>query len=146
VKSLLDVSFLVALAWETHQFHQTARDWMEKNRSLGWATCAITQLGFIRISCQSSIFGEHAKSPEQARVLLTHYTAEKDHTFFSELPSPSECAEFSKIIGPNKVTDAYLISLARFHHSRFVTFDQRLASLASNKNLIEIIQPTISDD
>ncbi len=143
MKALLDVSFLVALAWETHQFHHAARDWLEKNKSLGWATCAITQLGFIRISCQSSIFGENAKTPEQARILLTHYIAEKDHTFFSELPSPSECAEFSKIIGPNKVADAYLISLARFHHARFVTFDKRLASLTSNKSLIEIIVPSL---
>ncbi len=139
----MDVSFLVALAWETHQFHQVARDWLEKNKGLGWATCAITQLGFIRISCQPSIFGAHARTPEQARLLLTHYIAEKNHTFFSELPSPSNCAEFSRIMGPNKVTDAYLISLARFHHSRFVTFDKRLASLTSNKSLVEIIRPSI---
>lgn len=119
---------------------------MEENGSSGWATCAITQLGFIRISCQSSIFGEQAKSPEQARLLLSHYVAEKDHTFFFELPSPSKCAEFSKILGPNKVTDAYLISLARFHHSKFVTFDGRLAALTTNKNLIEIIRPSVGGE
>ena len=143
MKALLDVSVLVALAWENHQFHRAARNWLETHKGSGWATCAITQLGFIRISCQSSIFGDNAKTPEQAKSLLAHYTVDKNHTFFSELPPVSECPEISRIFGPNKVTDAYLVGLARFHHSKFVTFDKRVASLASNKNLIEVIQPSI---
>jgi len=144
VKALLDVNFLVALAWKQHQFHPAATHWLEKHESLGWATCAITQLGFIRLSSQPSIFGSQAKTPEQARLLLGHYISRKDHTFFSTLPTPSECAEFSKIIGPNKVTDAYLLHVAHHHHAKFVTFDQRLASLTSNKNLVEIVVPSIS--
>jgi toxin-antitoxin system PIN domain toxin len=112
-----------AVATLSHQFHPTARRWLEKHESLDWATCAITQLGFIRISCQASIFGNQAKTPEEARIFLSHLTAHPHHTFFSELPTPSECPEFAKINGPNKVTDAYLIGLVRHHHARFVTFD-----------------------
>jgi toxin-antitoxin system PIN domain toxin len=143
MKALLDVNFLVALAWKNHQFHSAARQWLARHERMGWATCAITQLGFIRLSSQTSIFGEQAKTPEQARLLLTHYTSDKNHIYFSELPSTKDCHELSKIMGPNKVTDAYLVSVARFHHSRFVTFDQRLTSLAPDKNLIEIVLPSI---
>jgi len=116
---------------------------MQENRRLGWATCAITQIGFIRISCQTSIFGDLAKTPDQARLFLSHYTSVKDHIFFSEFPPPTRCAEFSKIMGPNKVTDAYLVSVAHFNHARFVTFDKRLDALSSDKRRVEVI-PTFS--
>ena len=143
MNALLDVNVLIALAWENHLFHPAARKWLEKHERLGWATCAITQIAFIRLSSQTSIFGNQAKTPEQARLLLIECTSRRNHVFFSELPSAGDCHELSRIMGPNKVTDAYLVSVARFHHSRFVTFDQRLASLTSNKNLIEIIRPSI---
>ena len=146
MKALLDVNVLIALAWEKHQFHPAATKWMEKNEHLGWATCAVTQIAFIRLSSQTSIFGNLAKTPEQARLLLSACITRKDHFFFSELPNASNCEEFSKIMGPNKVTDAYLVCVARFHHSRLVTFDQRLASLTSNKKLIEVILPTLPND
>ena len=143
MKALLDVNVLVALAWEKHLFHSAANRWMEKYERMGWATCAITQIGFIRLSSQTSIFGDQAKTPEEARLLLAQYISRENHVYFSELPSATDSQELSKIMGPNKVTDAYLVSVARFHHSRFVTFDQRLASLTSNKSLIEIITPSI---
>ena len=143
MKALLDVSVLVALAWENHQFHLAAKNWLAAHKNTGWATCAITQFGFIRISCEPSIFGEQAKTPDQAKALLALYTADKNHSFFSELPSVCDCAELSRIMGPNKVTDAYLVGLARFHQAKFATFDRRLASLASQKNLIEVILPPI---
>jgi toxin-antitoxin system PIN domain toxin len=146
MRALLDVNFLVALAWKNHQFHPAARKWLERHERMGWATCAVTQLGFIRLSSQTSIFGEQAKTPEQARILLTHYTSHKNHVFLAELPGATDCHELSKIMGPNKVTDAYLVSVARFHHSRFVTFDQRLSSLAPDKNLVEIVLPSIPGD
>jgi toxin-antitoxin system PIN domain toxin len=143
VRALLDVSVLVALAWESHQFHGTARSWMEKNKNSGWATCAITELGFIRLSSQASIFGEHAKTPAQARDLLAQFREDEHHQFFAELPSTGECEELSRVFGPNKVTDAYLIGLARFHRSKLVTFDKRLASLATSERHIEVLLPAI---
>jgi toxin-antitoxin system PIN domain toxin len=146
MRALLDVNFLVALAWKNHQFHPAARQWLEKHERLGWATCAITQLGFIRLSSQPAIFGKQAKTPEEARELLSTFVSSRNHVFFSKLPSASDCPELSRIMGPNKVTDAYLVSVARFYHARFVTFDRRLASLASDKNLVEVVTLSIPGD
>jgi toxin-antitoxin system PIN domain toxin len=137
MRGLLDVSLLLALAWPTHQFHATARRWFEKNERLGWASCAITQLGFLRISSQPSIFGPDAKSPLEAQQLLGSYVGSRHHVFISELPSPSRFSEFSRILGPEKVTDAYLVGLARTNRCRFVTFDQRLAALAPGTGLMK---------
>ena len=45
---LLDLNVLLAVAWPNHQFHASANSALSrKNR---WATCALTQLGFIRLS------------------------------------------------------------------------------------------------
>jgi toxin-antitoxin system PIN domain toxin len=142
VRGLFDVSFLVALAWPTHQFHASARGWFEQNERCGWATCAITQLGFIRVSSQPSIFGKDAKSPHDALQLLQSYVRRRHHAFISELPSALEFPEFSRILGPNKVTDAYLVGLARAKGCRFVTFDQRLAALSPQTGLIETVIAT----
>jgi uncharacterized protein len=143
VKHLLDVNFLIALAWSNHQFHTTAADWMMGHRSSIWATCAITELGFIRASCQSSIFGAHTKTPAQASKLLSELTNDEQHIYLADLPPMSECSELTRIIGPNKVTDAYLLSLARHHHCRFVTFDRRLVSVSLHEEMVEILSPRI---
>jgi toxin-antitoxin system PIN domain toxin len=146
VKALLDVSFLVALGWDTHQFHELASRWFDKNRHLGWATCAVTQLGFIRLSSQPAIFKEFARSPGQARALLEAFTSEKDHAYFADLPPVTSCAELARIGGPSKVTDAYLVSVARHYRARFVTFDTRMEAIAHDKKLVEVVRPPIEKD
>ena len=48
--ALLDINVLLALAWPDHQHHAAAHGWFAQESRLGWATCAFTQLGFIRLS------------------------------------------------------------------------------------------------
>lgn len=139
MKALLDVNFLLALAWPNHQFHSTATRWFEKHENLGWATCVITQLGFIRLSSQPAVFGSQAKTPEEARLLLCEYMSRPRHTYFAEHPQPADGTEFVRIIGHQQVTDAYLVRLARFHRARLVSFDQRLRSLESASKHIEVV-------
>jgi predicted nucleic acid-binding protein len=47
---MADVNLLLALAWPNHQFHRRARVWFAEHAGAGWATCAVTQLGFVRLS------------------------------------------------------------------------------------------------
>ena len=63
---LLDVSALLALLWETHEFNERVTHWQE-NQSL--AVCPITELGFLQISTQTP-FG---LSPSEARRLLQEW-------------------------------------------------------------------------
>ena len=45
---LLDVNFILASRWTTHPDHAAAKSWID---SVGaFSTCAITELGFLRIS------------------------------------------------------------------------------------------------
>lgn len=45
---LLDVNLLLACAWQSHAEHAKARAWLERQKS--FATCPISQLGFLRVS------------------------------------------------------------------------------------------------
>ena len=47
VTALLDVNVLIALAWPNHVHHAAARDWFERHGQAGWATCTLTEAGFV---------------------------------------------------------------------------------------------------
>jgi predicted nucleic acid-binding protein len=47
MKYLLDVNMLLAAIWTTHESHKKAIAWIE-GKSL--ASCAITEIGFLRTS------------------------------------------------------------------------------------------------
>src|SRR5262249_7136524 len=83
---LLDVNVLLALAWPTHQFHATAPAALSsRNR---WATCALTQLGFIRLSSNPAAVAT-AKSPREAAGLLARLVADSLHVYLDTLPAPA---------------------------------------------------------
>ncbi|MFB3906664.1 MAG: TA system VapC family ribonuclease toxin [Acidobacteriota bacterium] len=126
-KLLLDVNVLLALAWPNHQFHAPAT--RRLGRKTPWATCALTELGFIRLSSNPAVVGV-TKSPGEAASLLTLMKRDEAHFFIESLPSPTN-APFSKpldqILGSRQVTDAYLVALAQSNQAILLTFDTRLA-------------------
>ena len=141
--ALLDINFLIALAWPQHQFHPIATTWFDKHHAKGWATCTATQLGFIRLSSNPSFLPGANKTPEEARQLLAELIDHAHHRFLTDLEAPVFFPEIASLLGHQQLTDAYLLGMARLNKCRIVTFDRRLASLASNKNLIEVLLPPI---
>ena len=137
---LLDVNVLLALAWPNHQFHGAATERLESS-PIRWATCALTQLGFIRLSANPAAVSV-AKSPAEAAALLRIMVQDSQHVYLGSLPSPAEGdlgAAFARILGSKQVTDVYLLEFARRHRATFVTFDIRLRSLAKGKAEVEIL-------
>jgi len=53
--SLLDVNVLLALAWPNHVHHPAAHRWFAENHREGWATCPLTQMGFVRTVNQPAV-------------------------------------------------------------------------------------------
>src|SRR5512137_2417140 len=84
---LLDVNVLVALAWPNHQFHRLARGRLERSRE-PWATCALTQLGFIRLSSNPAVVGI-SKTPLEAAALLAQFLRDPQHVYLDSLPAPA---------------------------------------------------------
>ena len=124
---LLDVSVLLALAWRNHQFHHVATRRLERGQER-WATCALTELGFIRLSSNPSAIAG-AKTPAQAARLLMAMIKDPRHAYLERLASPANL-DFGKVLGHNQITEAYLLALARHHGATFLTFDTRLGGLA----------------
>jgi toxin-antitoxin system PIN domain toxin len=133
---LLDVNVLLALAWPNHQFHKAAVKRMERSGEK-WATCAITELGFVRIS-SNPVMCNPPKSPREAAGLLTLMVADAHHVFLDALSPVSDLNSWPKIVGYRQVTDAYLIHVAHSAMAKLLTFDIRLAHLGP-KGAVEVI-------
>lgn len=127
---LLDLNLLLALAWPSHVHHDPAHAWFEREASPGWATCPLTQLGFVRLSSNPA-FTSDAVSPTAALSLLRDITAMHDHEFWSDdvdCVSPAFLAG-TQIAGHRQVTDAYLLSLARAGSGCLATLDRRMSRM-----------------
>jgi toxin-antitoxin system PIN domain toxin len=123
----LDVNVLLALAWPNHPFHKAATARMGVGQL--WATCALTELGFVRLS-SNPVAVPGAVMATEAAMLLSAMTKDLGHVFLAELPSVAKWFSiFVPVRGHNQVTDAYLLALARHHKNRLITFDSRLRGL-----------------
>jgi toxin-antitoxin system PIN domain toxin len=128
---LLDVNVLVSLAWPNHVHHDTALAWFDELGRVGFATCPVTQSGFVRVSSnQRAIPG--ARTPREAKELLRRITALPGHVFWPddiEVASNEQIA-WERLGSHAQVTDAHLLALAIRRGGRLATFDRGLANLA----------------
>lgn len=126
-RALLDVNVLLALLDSDHADHRRARAWLEAEITHGWASCAITQNGFVRIISQPNY--PNPVAPRQAMDLLSRATRTEHHQFWGDSVSvlDEDVVDRERVHGHRQVTDAYLLALAAAHGGRFVTFDQRVS-------------------
>ena len=127
---LLDLNLLLALAWPSHVHHDLAHGWFEAEDSPRWATCPLTQLGFIRLSSNPA-FTSDAVTPDAALALLRAMTGLDGHEFW---PDEIDCVDggfpsYLRITGHRQVTDAYLFLLARTRSGCLATLDRRMLRL-----------------
>jgi toxin-antitoxin system PIN domain toxin len=122
---LLDVNLLLALFDRAHIHHSRAMAWWSENHDSGWASCPLTQNGFVRISAQK---GYPRPTLAAALGVLSSQVALPDHQFWPDDISVTDETLFdrSRILGPNQVTDVYLLGLAVKNGGRLVTFDRGL--------------------
>lgn len=132
---LLDTNLLVALLWPSHAHHGLALKWFARHRGKGWATCPITQAGFVRI-VSNPAFSRDAVTPRDAVVVLAANTAASDHTFWPDGLPMAEAVDFAgmKLIGHQQVTDAYLLGLALRRGGCLATLDHSIAALIDPKS------------
>ena len=130
MRSLLDVNVLIALLDQEHIFYERAWDWFSDVIEDGWASCPITQAGFVRIV-------SHPRYPApisttQAIRMLAEAMADAHHCFWPAdvWLTDSTAIDRAHVLGPQQVTDTYLLALAVAHQGRFVTFDHRIALTA----------------
>lgn len=122
MRSLLDVNVLIALFDADHADHRRARTWFEAEIEQGWASCAITQNGFLRVVSQPRY--PSPVTPTEAMRRLRQATRTDHHLFWPcDLSILDQTlVDGSAIHGSRQLTDVYLLALAVAHDGRLVTF------------------------
>lgn len=130
MRALLDINVLLALLDGDHVDHRRAHAWLDEEIDSGWASCPITENGFVRIISQSRY--PSPVSPVKAMDLLSQACNTDHHEFWSCDVSllDERIVERTHLHGPRQVTDAYLLALAAAHDGRLITFDRSLARSA----------------
>ncbi|MCY3809050.1 MAG: PIN domain-containing protein [Gemmatimonadetes bacterium] len=140
---LLDVNVLVALAWPNHVHHVLAHRWFRAHRRDGWATCPLTESGFVRVSSNRRVI-PGASTPAEAIALLRRMRQLEGHVFWADDVSPADsaAAPFARVAGYRQVTDAHLLALALRRGGALATLDRGLAELArpSERDALEVIR------
>ena len=128
--ALLDVNVLVALAWPNHVHHDATRAWFDERRLSGWATCPLTESGFIRVSCNPSVVHQTV-TPSDAIDLLIRLRQLESHTFWPLDRSVTTLPEdiLARIQGYRQITDAVLLAAAIQRGGQLATLDGGLERL-----------------
>jgi toxin-antitoxin system PIN domain toxin len=125
---LLDINVLIARQDGDHEHHSRAARWLHQHAADGWATCPLTENGFVRILGQSAYPGWPG-TPERAAIALRKLiTATPGHRFLSDEISLLDASVLPSLQGvrPRALTDLYLLGLAVHHGARFATLDARV--------------------
>lgn len=140
--ALVDINILTALLWPTHEHHGAAHRWFDRRGSRPWATCPLTQLGFVRI-VSNPAFSPDALSPVDAVTLLAENLAHPEHEFWADgLDVPAAVKGIDATLqGYRQLTDAYLLALAHRRKGVLATFDRGLGTRAGDalRGSVEIV-------
>jgi toxin-antitoxin system PIN domain toxin len=139
---LLDVNVLIALHSPHHKDFHLVHRWFEAKAIEKFATCAITQAGFVRISAQIFEKPLAAKFTE-SRIALTEFVARPGHTYWPMDVGYLEATEpfKSRMHGHRQITDAFLLGLALHHGGKLATLDRAILHVAGPEyaGLMELI-------
>ena len=135
---LLDVNVLMALLWENHEQRELAYRWFRSVSA--FATCPLTQLGFVRVSSLPQL--GYSVSVDHAFRALRRLLAGSRHHFVPDDVSGADRVLLTEdIVAPNQVTDYYLAALARQHGLTLATFDAALSrAFPAEPDLVELVQ------
>lgn len=124
---LLDVNTVLALLDPRHIFHEMAQAWAASEPEALWLTCPLVQNGVMRVAAHAS-YPNSLGTVRAVREILQSFCASSRH----ELCPDDVCLLDDRWIAqpealtPARLTDLYLVALARHHRARLATFDRRI--------------------
>jgi hypothetical protein len=126
---LLDVNVLIALVDPAHVHHDRAHDWFARVGSLSFASCPITENGLIRIVGHPK-YPHSPGTPASVVPALVAIRALQGHRFWPDSISVADptALHASLLSSHTRVTDGYLLALARANQGQLATLDHKLAS------------------
>jgi uncharacterized protein len=139
---LLDVNLLLALTDPMHIHHEPAHNWFVTAGHRAWATCALTENGFIRIASHPN----YPNRPGDVTAVLALFRRLREtpgHHFWPDDISILQILETDAIITHAQITDIYLLGLAVHKKGKLATLDQRIPAQAvrGGRKALELIIP-----
>lgn len=137
---LLDVNVLIALAWDDHVHHARAHAWFGRLANESFATCNVTQSGFVRVSLNPDAV--HCKiGITDVFEMLESFTKHPNHSFCEDGALQKELSAWQRVTGHKQVTDTNLFLIAHRHGRKFVTFDDGIQNRLQDdeKTWVEVI-------
>lgn len=107
-----------------------AQDWFAENAANGWSTCAVTELGVIRVCAQLPGGGWPPETTADRLLLPT--AASREYVWWPDAVSPAVLPEVRSADTAKQVTDRYLLAVARVNGGRVATFDRAFAAFGGS--------------
>lgn len=126
---LLDVNVLIALVDPAHIQHEAVHAWFGRAGKKSFATCPITENGLLRIVGHPK-YPNSPGPPSTVADALVAIRALPGHAFWPDSVSlaDSTFVDASLLSSHSRVTDSYLLALARANQGRLATLDHKLAT------------------
>ena len=139
---LLDINLLLALSDPMHIHHPLAHRWFAEKGQHTWATCPLTENGFIRIASHPN----YPNRPGDVTAVLAIFRqlcGAPGHRFWPEDTSILQILEPDAIITHAQITDVYLLGLAVHKRGKLATLDQRIPvdAVRGGRQVLELIIP-----
>ncbi len=143
--ALLDANVLIALFDPDHVHHEVAHDWFADDGVHGWATCAATECGFVRV-LSNPAYGATVNRPAELIERLRTFCASPQHVFWPDTVSITASGLFkADVIGGHRhLTDIYLLGLAQRMGGRLATVDRSIpigAVKGATRETLAVIAP-----
>jgi uncharacterized protein len=138
---LLDVNLLLALSDPMHVHHEAAHRWFVAEGHRSWATCPLTENGFVRIASHPN-YPNRPGDVLTVSAILRQLCEARGHQFWADDISIVDILESRVIITHAQITDVYLAGLAIHKEGRLATLDQRIPvdAVRGGKEALELIQ------
>ena len=122
---LLDVNALLAMQYRTHVHHARFDAWASQfwdehgQRTVVFATCPITELGFVRIASGKA---GHSTNVDRARSDLHTLKSRQKMVFIPDNVPARRLPAW--VLKSDQTTDGYLLALAKAHGGHLATLDR----------------------
>jgi toxin-antitoxin system PIN domain toxin len=148
--ALLDVNVLVALFDPDPVHHEIAHDWFADEGRTSWATCPVTENGFLRVVTNPA-YGTPTLWPGDLIDRLRVFCRSGRHVFWPDAVSLRNTRLFnaSVIRSHRQLTDIYLLGLARHMKGRLATFDRSIpigAVAGATRDPLVVVPPAGRDE
>lgn len=139
---LLDINLLLALMDPAHVHHELSHRWFAEKGGRAWATCPLTENGFIRIASHTN-YPNRPGNVSAVLAILRQACKSPGHQFWTDNLSILEILEKDAIITHAQITDIYLLGLAVHKRGKLATLDQRISvgAVRGGRQALEFITP-----